>query len=115
MSSSDVQKYLLAVSAACFIGIGSGFLSLSQYMFERDKEAAKLSIEFEVLTDIKIDRKTDCENSGHYKERCMYALYLHKSNEGIMKAVEFIADCLKWIGLVSLGIVSFIEIRKKNS
>jgi hypothetical protein len=33
MRVTDLQKYLIAVAAACFIGIGSGFVSFGQYIF----------------------------------------------------------------------------------
>ena len=115
MQTIQIQKYLLAVFAACFIGIGSGFLTLAEYMFERDKEAAKYSIEFEALTNIKIDKSTDCNKLENHREKCQFALYLRTSNEGIMKALEFIANILMYTGLGCLGVVGTIEVWRKKS
>ena len=84
-------------------------------MFERDKEAAKLSIEFESLTNINIDKNTDCASVKDYQEKCKYAFYLLDSNEGIMKALELLINLLMCVGLGSLGVAGTIEVWRKKS
>ena len=115
MQAIDVQKYLVAVFAACFIGIGSGFLTLAEYMFDRDKEAAKHTIEFETLTKTKVDKNTDCEKVESYREKCTYTMYLNESKEGIWKVLEFLANLLKFTGLGCLRVAGAIEVWRKKS
>jgi hypothetical protein len=57
----DLHKYCYSIVTACFIALGTGFLSITQYTLSFEKEAKKLAYEVEEMEQIKMDRNTDCE------------------------------------------------------
>lgn len=115
MTRNEIQKCFLAVSAACIIALGSGFTTFGEYMFERDKEAAKAEIDFENSYGVNLIKSTDCSTLVSGKADCEYALYLRSSDEGLMGMFRFIADVIVIVGSVCLGGAVLIQVKQKKS
>ncbi|QIB65714.1 hypothetical protein [Kineobactrum salinum] len=114
MLVTDIQKYLIAAAAACLIGLGSGFLTFGQYVFDRDKEAAEASYEFEKVSGVVMEQTTDCENVADHKAECKYAFYLKSSSEGILEVLLFVADILLVAATCFLAGAGTIEVWRKK-
>ena len=98
----EIYKYLYAVSAACMIGMGSGFISLSPYLLKYDKEVYHFVYEVEAALDYEMNKNTDCAILVANKSSCKEAVRLINGLENYLELLELIIHYLLVASLFTL-------------
>ena len=97
----DIHKYLYALSAACFIGIGSGLLTLLPYALDYESKAIRAGAELEQTTGLKYEDGIECSEHPKIYADCYHATYLLTSNSSTAKFLQELAYFLVFVGFLA--------------
>lgn len=97
----DLHKFLYAISAACFIGIGSGLLTLTPYFLDYEARAMRAGYELEQVTSSDYSKGIDCKAYPEIYANCEYASYLLETNKRVIGALKKLAYFLFFVGVLS--------------
>ncbi len=95
---SGLFKYLYALSAACFVGLGSGLLTITPYLIDRETEMMKLGSAYEQAAGVEYDDGFQCELGSTLYADCKVADYLASSNSILVSFFKLIGYSLFWFG-----------------
>ena len=98
---SEAYKYFYALSAACFVGVGSGLMTLVPYLFDREAEVIKVATSYEQRVGVEYDESFDCAIGEEHYAECKYADYMASSNATLVNFFKTLAYWLFAIGLLS--------------
>ena len=101
----DLYQYFYAVASACFIAVGTGFVSLTPDLLEYDKEAYQLVFEVEEKLDMILELETDCNQLNLYRAQCNLAIHMVEANEAYLNLLNTYSRLLVIIaiGMTVLG------------
>jgi len=103
MTLPGLYRYLYGLAAACFLGLGSGFVTLAPYLIDRETEMMRVGSAYEQVTGIEFDEGFNCDlGRGHYAE-CKVADYMVASTSTLVTFYERLAYILFFVGSFSLG------------
>ena len=97
----DIHKYLYALFAACFIGIGSGFVTLLPYILDYESNAIRAGAELEQATGLDYEEGISCEDHPKIYADCYHATYLLNTNSATAKILQKILYLLSFVGVLS--------------
>jgi ribonucleotide reductase alpha subunit len=97
----DIYKYLYALSAACFIGVGSGLVTFLPYVFDYEAKAVKSANELEQEMGSDYSKNTDCHKFKNLYAKCEYTKYLLKTVKIMVRFFELIVYILLFLGFFS--------------
>lgn len=100
----DLHKYFYSITAACFVALGSGFITATQYALSYEKEGKKIQFQIEEQNKIKIDTKTNCNKLKKNIAKCMYVQHLYASNHAYSSLLKDIANYIFFVLLLSFGV-----------
>ncbi|MEM1404297.1 MAG: hypothetical protein AAGG55_13260 [Pseudomonadota bacterium] len=98
---SDLHKYLYAFAAACFIGVGSGFLTFMPYLFNREAEVITVVTAHEQRVGVEFGDGFECELGAEHYAECQYANYMARSNSTLAGFCQKLAYFLIGAGAFS--------------
>lgn len=101
---SSLYKYLYAVSAGCFIGVGSGLITFMPYLFDREAEAIAVVTSYEQRTETEFNEGFECTIGQEHYAECQYANYLASSNSSLVSFCQKLAYCLVGFGALSAAL-----------
>jgi len=97
-----IHKYLYAISAACFIGVGSALVTLTPYLIDYEAQAMKLGYELEQVTNSDYSKGIDCSEFPDIYAKCQYTKHLITSNTVHVGFFTDLAYFLIIIGSISI-------------
>tara|TARA_R110002072_G_scaffold302655_1_gene487100 strand:+ start:878 stop:1231 length:354 start_codon:yes stop_codon:yes gene_type:complete len=97
----DIHKYLYALFAACFIGIGSGFVTLLPYVLDYESKAIRAGAELEQATGLDFEEGIECSDHPEVYADCYHAAYLLNSTKTTVELLLNIFYLLSSIGVLS--------------
>lgn len=97
----DLHKYLYALFAACFIGIGSGFVTLLPYVLDYESNAIRAGAELEQATGLDYEQGITCKDHPEIYADCYHTTYLLTTNTATVKILKNILYLLSLVGLFS--------------
>lgn len=103
----EFAKYLLAAAAACFVGLGSGLISLYEPVMEYDRETYKLVFEVEESTGTPVRLDTDCASLNDSLAECKLAKHLLESVNAQEELFDRLFRTLLWGGF-GLALIGFV-------
>lgn len=84
-----LSQYLLACAAACFIALGSGFVSLFDPTIQYERDAYALAFQIEQRTGLPAaTQKIDCTETGEAFADCKLARHLVENSNAFLELFE---------------------------
>lgn len=108
----DFYKVLYAISAACFIGLGSGLLTLLPYTMDYEAKAMIAGFELEQTTGLDYSKGIECNEFPNIHRDCNVATYLLKTNSTIISFLKFVAYLLLFLGIFTGAAGIWLHLKK---
>jgi hypothetical protein len=67
--------------AGCCIALGTGYLAMTSYILDYEKDAVKLSYELEQIAGVEFDAITSCKKLESRVKDCKYVAYVFKQRD----------------------------------
>ncbi len=98
----EVYKYLYALSAACFLGVGSGFVALTPFALGYEENAMKISFEFEQAIGAEYEDGFNCKAYPKILAQCKYAEHLMRTKIELIDLLMLLGKGLAYFGFIFL-------------